>query len=350
MGQYASGVTNYTNALQVLTKEYIEPDSIVDQVYETSPFFALMRATGHLIEQKGGLFIGQAINIAKGPNFSWYSGSGGWKMTTVEGQIELGWDWKLAHDGVVVTGEELVKNEDSTVAIANLIQTKIDVASLNAPDNVSLDIFNNNPTGTNADNTAGNPQSLEGLVVQVDDGTFSTNVGQQSRTTYTTLKAKVNYNSTLASLIANVQTLWLAANRGGRSRTRVNFTTEAIYGAFWGLLQTPERYVLDPTRMEAIGLKTTGGNDLAFNDAPVLLDEKIATGVPKPVNNGGSGGYWYGLNTDFFNLYVHPQRFFSLGEWYRDPNGDAYFMDIYFAGAFCCKRPNKQFVLWISGG
>ena len=259
-------------------------------------------------------------------------------------------DWKFARDGVAITGEEIIKNESSPDAIADLVQSRVDISSLTLPDLIAGDVYKNNPYGTGSDGNPGNPLSIEGLAVSVDNGTLAPNFGQQSRTTYPVLDAKVNYAGSVGStILAQLQALWSSANRGQQSRTKVCFTTEAIYNSIWGQLQTPERYTIDPRRLEALGIKTTGGNDLAFNDAVILIDEKVPTSVVAP-GSTGSGGFFYGLNTDFFELSVHPDRFFGLTPWYKDPYGDQYFMDIFFAGALKCKRPNKQFNLWASGG
>lgn len=345
-------ITNYTDALNVLTLPNIPKDHITEQVVDTSPLFALFRGTNHLVEERGGLFLQETINTSLSPNASFYAGAGGWKMSTFQGFIALGWDWKFAHDGVVVTGPELTINDGSPDAIASLIQGRVDISSLTLPDLVAGYMFKNNPYGTNSDGTSGDANGIEGLAVLVDDGTISTTIGQQSRTTYPILNAKTNYNAGLTStMISQLQAMWSRANRGGLSRTKVNFTTEGCYNAYWGFLQTPERYYLNPHAMEAIGYKTTGGNDLAFNDAVVLIDEKCPTGVSSPKGGvSGSGGFWYMLNTDFFELIVHPDRFFSFGEWYKDPYGDQYFLDVYLAFAFKCKRPNRQAVLWHVGG
>lgn len=363
MANYSSAVQNYAGSLNAVTFPQVDRDKIVDQVFNTSPLFALLRSAGNLREVEGGLFIQRTINVAKSPNATWYRNSGGWKMSSFEGLIALGWDWKLAHDGVVIIGDEIIKNENSDDAIVDLIQGKIDVTSLTLPDLIGSDMFRNNPYGTNSDGTPGNPDSIEGLAVQVDDGTISNIVGQQSRTAYPVLSSPCNYGliSTTSgqvapTLIPALQAQWTRANQGGLTRTKVNFTTAAIYNAFWASLQAPERYVIDPRRLEAIGIKTTGGNDLAFNDAVVLLDPKVPTGVPSPTAGlvygpgAATGGFWYGLNTDFFELVVHPSRFFSIGEWYKDPYGDQYFLDIYFAGALTGQRPNRQFALWAQAG
>jgi hypothetical protein len=348
---YAAGtVANYADALNAVTFAAVEPNRIYDQVFDNSPLSAVVRHTDHLTEKRGGLFIQKQLNVGKSPNAGWYTGGGGWQMAKFDGIIAAGWDWKLAHDGVVVLGQEIILNSEADEAIVDLVQARVDVSSLTLPDLFATDLYTNNPYGTRSDNTPGNPASIEGLAVLVDDGTISNTVGSVSRTTYPILKSKVNYNSSTATLITDAQKQYLAANRGQLSRVRLVTTTEALYGSFWGSLQTPERYVIDPRRLEAIGLKTTGGNDLAFNDAPVLVDEKVPTSVPRPVNQGGSGGYWYMLNLDFFELVVHPDRFFSLGQWYKDPYGDQYFMDIYLACALLCTRPNKQAALWVSGG
>ena len=350
---YASPtIAGYQDALNAVTEAAVEPDKVYDQIFDNSPLFAILRHTNHLKEQNGGLFIQRQLNVGKSPNAGWYTGAGGWAMSTFQGIIAAGWDWKLAHDGVVILGEELIRNSGSDEAIVDLVQARVDVTSLTLPDLIAQDVYRNNPYGTNSDGSAGNPASIEGLAVLVDDGTISNTVGSVSRTTYPTMKAKVNYNNTTGStFITSLQALWIASNRGQQSRVRLNLTTEALYGSYWGSLQTPERYVISVDRAAAIGLKTTGGNDLAFNDAPVLLDEKCPTGVFKPgTTSGSTGGLWYGLNLDTFELIVHPERFFSLGEWQKDQDGDQYFMDMFFAGCLLCTRPNKNFGTWVQGG
>lgn len=350
---YSSAVTNYSDALTAVTRQQIDPNKITDQIFDALPIFALMRK--RMEEKRGGMWDQRTINIGKSPNASMYTGSGGWKMSTYQGLIAMGWDWKFGHDGVVATGPEITLNESSDEAIVDLVQGRVDVSALTLPDLLASEIVINNPYGTNSDGSTGDPNGPEGLAVLVDNGTISGTVGQQSRTSYTTLKAQANYAvaSGSSALMSALQSLWTSVGRGSLSRPKINFTTAAIYNTFWGALQTPERYVIDPRRLDALGLKTTGGNDLAFNDAPVLIDEKVPTGVtsgPVYTSAGFSGGFWYMLNTDYFNYVVHPDRNFNFGEWYKDPYGDQYFLDIFWAGMLECVRPNKQAVLYQNGG
>lgn len=346
----APNIAAIVDNLNLATRSAVEFNDITDQIFDTCPGFGLMRSSKILKEQRGGLFIQRNFNIGKSPNAGWYSGAGAFKMAKFEGVISGGWDWKFAHDSVVVLGPELVINSGSEEAVYDLVQERVDVASLTLPDLMATDFYTNNPYGTRSDGTPGNPSSVEGLAVLVDDGTISNTVGGLSRTTYPSLKSPVNYNNALgATFINSLQTLNLATQRGATSRVRVHLTTSNAFGAYWSSLQSPERYVIDPTRLETMGIKNTGGNDLAFNDAPVILDPKIPTGVFRPGTTSGSGGFWYGLNTDFFEHIVHPERFFSLGEWQKDQYGDQYFMDIFYAGCMLNKRPNKSFASWVSG-
>ena len=351
MAAYASATVNgYADALNAVTFAAVEPDKVYDQVFDASPLLAIMKTNNHLKEQRGGLFIQRQFNIGKSPTAGWYTGAGGWKLAKFEGIVAGGWDWKLAHDAVLILGEEILRNSGADEAIVDLVQERVDVASLTLPDLMAGDFYTNNPYGTRSDGTPGNPASIEGLAVLVDDGTISNTIGSLSRTTYPSLKAQVNYNNALGPAFVNsLQSLYLSANRGQSSRVRLNLTGQLAYGAYWSSLQTNERYTIDPRRLEAMGIKTTGGNDIAFNDAPVLIDEKCPTGVFKPGTTGGSGGFWYMLNLDWLDFVVHPDRFFTLGEWMRDPYGDQYFMDVFFAGALVCNRPNKQAATWISG-
>src|SRR5271166_2816526 len=131
---FASVVTSYASALNNITFPAIKRDRITDQVFDTSPWLALMRATGHIKKVTGGLYIGEVANIGRSPNAGWYVGQGGFSIKTFEGLIQLAWDWKFAHDAVVVTGPEIVLNENSDDAIVDLIQGRVDVASLTLPD------------------------------------------------------------------------------------------------------------------------------------------------------------------------------------------------------------------------
>ncbi len=350
-GQYAQATINsFQDNLNIATRASVNKDEIIDQVFENSPLFAIMRSSGHLNEIMGGLFIQRNLNIGKSPNAAWYTGGGNFKLAKFEGVIAAGWDWKLAHDSVLVLGDEILRNSGSMEAIYDIVQERVDVSSLTLPDLIAGDFYTNNPYGLRSDGTTGNAASVEGLAVLVDDGTISNTVGGLSRTTYPSLKSPVNYNNALgATFINSLQTLNLQANKGASSRVKLHLTTQLAFGSYWGSLQSPERYVLDPTRLETMGIKNTGGNDLAFNDAPVIYDPKCPSQVVRPGVGSGSGGFWYGLNTDFFEMFVHPDRFFSLGEWQKDAHGDQYFMDIYFAGGLLCKRSNKSFATWVSG-
>lgn len=350
---YASGVTSYADALTAVTRQQVDPNKITDQIFDALVMFALMRK--RMEEKRGGTFDQRTINIGKSPNASMYSGAGGWKMATYQGLIALGWDWKFGHDGVVATGPEITLNENSDEAIVDLVQGRVDVSSLTLPDLLAEEMMINNPYGTNSDGSTGDPNGPEGFAVLIDDGTISGTVGQQSRTSYPSLKSPVNYNvaSGSSALISALQALWTSVKRGSLSGPKINFTTGLNYNTFWGGLQSPERYVIDPRRVEALGLKTTGGNDLAFNDAPVLIDEKVPSQVtsgPLYATHSVEGGLWYMVNPDYFNYVVHPSRNFGFGDWYKDPYGDQYFLDIFWAGMLECVRPNKQAAAYVAGG
>lgn len=350
MGYASNTITNFTDALNAVTRASVEPNKVYDQTFDDSPLFGVLKKNC-VKEERGGLFIQRNFNIGKSPNSGWYTGAGGWKMAKFDGIVPAGWDWKFAHDGVVVLGPELVLNSGSDEAIVDLVQARVDVTALSLPDVTATDFFRNNPYGNTSDGTAGNPASIEGLAVLVDDGTISTNVGALSRTTYPSLKSAANYNIAGANaLLSALQTLSLSANRGQASRVGINLTTPGNIGLFWGLLQTPERYTISVSKAESIGLKTTGGNDLAFNDTPVLLDEHCPTGVKSPLTASGSGGLWYGLNLDTFQLIMHPDRSFAMSDWYKDQDGDQYFLDIFLAAALLCTQPKKNYVGWVSGG
>ena len=350
MAGYASQVNTYVDALNVLTLQAVDKGRVFDQVFNNAPFFEILRR--NLKEQRGGTFVQKQFSVGKSPNTQWYQGSGGWEIAPYEGFVGLGWNWCYLHDGIAVTGPEIVENEDSDEAIVNLVQARLDNANLSAVDYVASAMINNNPYGNNADGTAGASQGFEGLAVLVDDGTISATIGGASRTAYPSLNAQTNYaNTQSASFLSSIQALNTSANRGSMSRINMHLTTSSNYNYFWGLLQPNERYTIDPNIVEAtLKLKNTGGENLAFNNAPIFYDTHVPTGVVSPKTGIGSGGYWYGLNTQTFEFFAHPDRIFANSPFYKDAYGDLYYLDIYLAGGMLCEAPNRNFVSWISGG
>jgi hypothetical protein len=349
MPGYGAQVVNYQDALQSLTLQAVDKGRVFDQFFNNAPFFEILRQRKR--EQYGGLFVQKQFSVSKSANTTWYQGAGGWTIAPYEGFVDLAWNWCYLHDGIAVTGPEIVVNQDSDEAIVGLVQARLDNANLSAVDYIASAMINNNPYGNNADSTTGNPLGFEGLAVLVDNGTISNTVGQVSRTAYPTLNSQVNYTNTLnASFLSTIQTLNSSANRGSVSRVNMHLTSEGAYNYYWGLLQPNERYSMDPRVVEnTLRLKNTGGENLAFNNAPIFYDTHVPTGVPSPQTTVGSGGYWYGLNLDTFEFFHHPDRFFANSEFYKDIYGDVYYLDIYLAGGLVCEAPNRNFVTWIAG-
>src|SRR5271156_733750 len=175
-GYALAGINSYADMLSAVTLQAVDPDVVYDQYFDTSPFFAVVRSTQHCRERRGGKFIQEQVNITRTTNGAWYIGGGGWQMSTYEGIIAMAWDWKFYHNGVVATGPEIMINQDSPEAIVDLVQGRTDVTGLSAADDVAYNVIVNNPYGTNSDQTVGNPLSVEGLAVLVDNGTLSTTV------------------------------------------------------------------------------------------------------------------------------------------------------------------------------
>lgn len=345
---YAAQGNAYLDALSSLTRENVEYDSVFDQIFNNSPFFGAVQDRVSYLD--GGLFDSEVINLGRSPNSMFYSGAGDFKMAAYDAERRMNWDWKLAHDAVVATGFELLVNDNSDLAIVNLIQSRVDLAAVSLRDMFSRDMYVNNPYGLNSDGTVGNPDSFEGLAVAVDDGTISDTVGGLSRTAFPQLRAMTNYSNALGTtFLPAMQALYAATNLSDDTATGINLTTKGAWNAYWGSLTANERYVVERDG-STMGIKNSGGTKLAFNDAIVVIDPKCPTGVTKPgVVGGPTGGFWYGLNLDFFRFRMHSQRKFTQGEWRQDIGSDAFFMDIWFAGMLECLRPNKQLVSWIQG-
>lgn len=351
MPGYASQVTSIPDVLSLFTRQLVE-HKVWDQFFNAAPFVQFLKK--HTKPLKGGTYIQKQFNIGKSPNGAFYTGAGGWSMVPItNAAIGLGWNPILYHNGIVVEGVDIETNEDSPEQIVPLIQYELDNARMSSVEDLAYAFMNNNPystTGLNPDGNASNPVGPEGLCVLIDDGTISANVGAQSRTTYPLLSAQVNYNVGALSTLSPIQTLWTSANRGSRDKVNLCLTSELNFNTIWGLFQVNEKYQIDPRSYDQIGVEAAGSNNLAINGAPIIYDTRVASGVKSPKTGVGSGGLFYGLNMATFELFVNQNRNLTEGPFYKDPNSDAYWMDLYWYGALTNNAPNRSFAAWISGG
>jgi len=211
---------------------------------------------------------------------------------------KMSFDPKFVYQGVTLMGPEVSVNSLSKTQIINLVKTEMESAQQDMCDSLGTQVYG-----------FGGGNDIMGLQGIVDDGTFLTTYGEQTRATYTMLNSNV---TTVAGplTIALMAAAHTAAKMGSQKPT-IGITTESIWNDYEELI-TPtisanynimgaSKVTRDETKRpgEALGPGQVGFDALMYRGMPVVADEKC------------NSGEFYFLNEDYLDFYGLP------AEWYN---------------------------------
>ena len=275
--------------LTAITRRAFLPTLTV-QIYNSSPYIAALIANAQVAS--GGISpITVPVQGARMTTFAWggYDASFGIPAQQ-NGIFDLEYNLKLGMVPVPFLGMEAAVQVDYAVV------PRIE-AVMNDAGNVMTDAF---ATATYLNTT--NTQAFNGLNMLIDDGTNSTTVGGQSRTTYPVLKSKVYAAASVNPTRQNVsQYINGAAKACGEAPSYglMGFGT-------WSLLQQDfigqEQYNITPG--SAFDSSTEGPRSgfraLMVSGVPIFPDFYCPEGA------------LYLPNSRYMNLYLHEQGSFAF--------------------------------------
>ena len=276
--------------LTAITRRAFLPTLTV-QLYNSSPYLAALMANAQVAS--GGISpITAPVQGASMTTFLWggYDASFGIPAQQ-NGIFDLEYDLKLGMVPVPFLGME------AAVQIDYAVVPRIE-AVMNDAGNKMSDAFAT-ATYTNTSNT----QAFNGLNLLIDDGTNSTLVGGQSRSTYPVLKSKVynagNVNPTRQNVSQYIN--GVAKNCGERP-------TYGLMGfGTWSLLQQDfigqEQYNLSPSGASFDEISTgprSGFTALMVSGVPIFPDFYCPE------------GYLYLPQSRYMNLYLHENGSFEF--------------------------------------
>lgn len=334
MASYASGY-NWLNTLQSITREGFVTEKVIDTVFKSNKFFQYLRQKGKVDDVHGSLALTWNVNTGTSPNTIAFDGDTPLPINSMNTNIiRASLDWKKYADALVLLGTDLLVNDGSPEAVANLVDVQLDITKMSLVDKLAGDVITNTQ--------ALNALQMNGLAEAVDDSTVATTYAGISRATYgAKWKSTVNYN-VVANILNALHSADLAASIDGQ-RPDAYFTNTLNFGTLIQSLFSIDRY------NQPDMARTVGGTDLIFNGNPVFLDQHVPTAAAAP-GGGGSGGLFYGLNSSYLKLVVHPQWNFATGEWREAESNLSYYVRCLFAGNLVVLKPSANFVAWIQGG
>ena len=158
-------------------------------------------------------------------------------------------------------------------------------------------------------NAGTDPKAIVGLRAIVDAGS---SIGGISQTTYSWWRAQEDTSTTVVGMSA-LESLYLLCSEDSEQPT-VAYTTKALYGKYYALLQPSQRFVDEES---AKG----GFTSLMFNGIPVLA----CSNAP--------ASHWFFINEDYLHLFVHPEENMRMDDFERPRNQNVKSSQIFWAGA-----------------
>lgn len=339
MASFASAY-NFTNALNALNRDHSLTDYVIDTFFDSQKALNFMRQREMVEVIKGGLAATWNVNVAGSPNTQWYQGDQDLPIASMNNNIYgAALDWKFLDDALVVLLTDTVINDGSPDAVANMVESQLDITKMSSLANIASAWITNHKSL--------NPLSLDGLAGSIDNGTVETSYAgistQSSGAVGTLWQGKVNYNPSGGNLLGYMQTQDIAA-QVDNSRPDFYVTNRLSYGAVVSSLTSLDRYI-----QPDLG-RVTGQTDLAFNSSPLFIDSHVPTGVVSPATGSGSGGLIYGLNSRYLKLVILDGMNFEMEEWQKAQTNNTYFTRIHFGGNVVNLKPSAHWVLWNTNG
>lgn len=330
---------NFANTLNSLNRDHSLTDYVIDLAFQSMKGLNFLRQREVVTEIKGGLAATWPVNVGKSPNTVWYAGDQDLPIASMNNNIyTAALDWKFLDDALTVLFTDVLMNDGSPDAVANYVETQLDITKMSAVQGLATAWLNNT--------FLANPLAVDGLAGSIDNGTVVptyAGIPVTSGAVGSLWQGNVNYNITTSSFLANLQTLDIQAQIDA-SRPDFYMTNRLNYGNVISQLTSLDRYVQPDLA------RTTGSVDLSFNSGPLFIDSNVATGVNSPLTGAGSFGAFYGLNSRYLKLAVLEGAYFDIEEWQKSQQNNTYFTRIHLGCNVVNFKPPAHWVAYIQNG
>lgn len=297
------------------------PAEIADAVTDNNAGTMIFKKKGRIVKESGGYVIARNLAYQENGTYTRYSGYGTLNNAASDVFTSVKEDWVQIAIAISASGREMRMNM-GRAQIFNLVKERINIAKKTAMNNFSVDFYSD---GSLTNQIKGLSHILQtngqGTVHGIDSGTWTNWRNQFREMTGTNTWSK----STIRS---EFNTLSMLCTRG-TDHVDLIIASHDVYTAYQEALQDIQRY--GDVDTAAAGFKslkywTSGGS------ADVIFDSNS--------NFGTTAERAYFVNSDTFDLVVHPDANWSLSDERMSLNQDAMTQYILWMGALICK--NRQ--------
>jgi hypothetical protein len=271
-------------------------DTIIDNVFNATPFWFWLKDKGKLRSVSGGRHILETLEYAENDGVGFIGRGGTVSLNDREFLTNAYFDWRYLQAPVVRFGVDDQKNRGKT-RILDLAKAKMNNAQESLTTVLETTLF------AGAGSEGGAFDGLQALVA--DDPTAAATVGGIAQNTETWWRNKTdnmtgvsfatNGTARMRSLLNNCM------NNRKMDRPDIIVTTQFVHEQY-------EDNVLDKFQIQDKKLADLGFENLKFKNIPMVWSPSCAT------------GRMYMLNTAFLSFVYDPALYFDMTEWKAIPD------------------------------
>jgi hypothetical protein len=301
---------------------------LFDNVSKHIPFWNRLRKGGHIRHVNGGSCLEVDIMYDENPTFGWFSGTDQLITTKANTMQPAYFNWYLANENVIITGEDWAKNKGNKTRKYSLLES--------LKDNAMKTIMNKFGELTWRGVTPGQGKAMPGLGLLIQEAPTSivggidrsTNPFWRNQTmTWQQFGAGWKPAMPTGDQMATAMGAMLRKLTVNGDRPTVIFCHPDLYAIYESWLMTKKHIVSDD--------KADGSfKGLKYQGIDVLWDPYI------------TGGNMYFINEQYIHLNVHPDLDFKFDMAKKPVNQYMEVYPLYFMGGFTISNCQKQGVIW----
>ena len=302
---------------------------VTDNVSEHNALLNIMKRKGNIKTVDGGYEIQEPLEYAENGTYQRYSGYEQLNTQASDVLTSAKYEWQQVALHVTASGKELRMNSGKN-AMINLVKARKKNAMNTAKNQFSVDIYSD---GTETNQIGGLANIIQtngqGTVGGINSATYTFWRNQFKEMTGTNTAASPSA-ANAASMLADMNGLWLATTRGSDKVDLINMTHD-LYALYELGQQQLQRY-------SDGDLAKQGFVSLKYKSADVVFDDNT--------NFATTDEKAYFINTDYLYLVQHKEAQWTPDEEKKPVNQDAVVIPMYWMGNMVCTNRDLQGVLF----
>lgn len=287
----------YTESLNVMyaTTWALRKPKVIDNIYEATPFFYMMKKKGRMDTQTGGRWIENVLNYGKNETVSFIGKGQSVNLEHHDTITTTHWDWKYLTGHIIRYFADFQKNRGKA-ALINKVNADIT--------NLQNSLIDSTETALFGDGTGDSNQAFDGLDNIIAEAPATGTVGGLNRATYDWWRNQYKDMSGEAAsvyLTKRMRTMFNDCGAGGE-----------------GVSRFPDLIVCDQTSYELYDEECLEIGRILMGDkklADLGFGNLAYKGRPMTWSPSCKSESMYFLNTAFLKWTVDPIENYNLGSW-----------------------------------